>query len=202
MVASLARSQNKVYKYMQQASRTGILFLVYSKVPTSILYDYSDSMLVLSDSGAVLYYGGSVSSPSSPGSISTSRAVLFDPYFDPQPNYNSMDRVYHLVTLLSRFYAAHLRRLLPAPPAAVRLPQQRRVGLSCVQHAVPNRSFPHCRPRRSGRLQVVCQWMRMVMCHRVILTAIMRAPRPTHLTPPTHTHATHTRCAYRRSARR
>ncbi|KAK8801627.1 hypothetical protein WA588_005913, partial [Blastocystis sp. NMH] len=88
-----------VYKYMQQASRTGILFLVYSKSPTSILYDYSDSMLVLSDSGVVLYYG----------SISTSRSVLFDPYFDPQPNYNSMDRVYHLLTYGDTFLLHQLQ---------------------------------------------------------------------------------------------
>lgn len=180
MVATCSRSQEKVYKYMQQASRTGILFLVYSKSPTSILYDYSDSMLVLSDSGVVLYYGGSASSLSSPGSISTSRSVLFDPYFDPQPNYNSMDRVYHLVGIASHSHAAHLRRHLPAAPAAVHLPQQRHVGVLSLRHAAPSRFFRRCRSRRWKRLQTTRRPTRAV---RIL-------PR-----------ATPTRSASRRSAR-
>lgn len=43
--------------YLQEMSKTGILFLVYSSIPISLLCHYSNQLIVLSDEGSVLYYG-------------------------------------------------------------------------------------------------------------------------------------------------
>lgn len=82
---------------MQQVSRTGILFLVYSKSPNATIFNFTDSILVLGDTGAVIYNGFLSFDNSLLGSIAEAKRTLYDPYFDPQPNYNSMDCLYHLV---------------------------------------------------------------------------------------------------------
>ena len=46
---------------MRDMSKRGILFLVYSHTPTPILFNYTESVLVLSNKGRVLFngkYGG------------------------------------------------------------------------------------------------------------------------------------------------
>ena len=76
---------------MKQVCRTGILFLVYGKSPNATIFNYTDSVLVLSDIGSVLYSG----------TIHEAKQVLYDKNYDPQPNYNSMDCLYHIVTNLT-----------------------------------------------------------------------------------------------------
>lgn len=56
--------ESKLMEYLQEMSRTGILFLVYSKIPASFLCTYSSSILVLSDEGESLFYGLLSLSPS------------------------------------------------------------------------------------------------------------------------------------------
>ena len=46
--------------YLQEMSKTGILFLVYSSIPISLLCHYSNQLIVLSDGGSVLFSGGCV----------------------------------------------------------------------------------------------------------------------------------------------
>ena len=64
--------ESKLMEYLQEMSRTGILFLVYSKIPASFLCTYSSSILVLSDEGESLFYGLLSLSPS-PQARSTRR---------------------------------------------------------------------------------------------------------------------------------
>ena len=73
--------------YLKTVARTGVLFLVYSKTPISILCNYLDSVLVLGDRGAVLYYGDLVEG----------KKVLFDPYYREEPHYNALDCLFHTV---------------------------------------------------------------------------------------------------------
>ena len=53
---------------MKQVCRTGILFLVYGKSPNATIFNYTDSVLVLSDIGSVLYSG----------TIHEAKQVLYD----------------------------------------------------------------------------------------------------------------------------
>ena len=75
--------------YIKTVARTGVLFLVYSNTPISVLCNYLDSVLVLGDMGAVLYYGDLVEG----------KQVLFDPYYQEQPHYNALDCLFHTVTM-------------------------------------------------------------------------------------------------------
>ena len=72
---------------MKQVSRTGILFLVYAKSPNATIFNYTDSVLVLGDTGSVMYSG----------TINEGKRILYDAYYEPQSNYNSMDCLYHMV---------------------------------------------------------------------------------------------------------
>ena len=42
---------------MKDASRTGLLFLVYTATPSSIISTYSDQILILGNKGSVLFCG-------------------------------------------------------------------------------------------------------------------------------------------------
>ena len=84
---------------MQQASRTGIIFLVYSKSPVSLLFNYSNSVLVLSDEGSVVFEGLWEFPWFPVGSVQDAKRELYDAYFHAQPNYNAIDCIYHFVPI-------------------------------------------------------------------------------------------------------
>ena len=85
--------ESKLMEYLQEMSRTGILFLVYSKIPASFLCTYSSSILVLSDEGESLF-----SFSFTVGKIDEAKKALYDPYFKAQEDFNTIDCIYHSVS--------------------------------------------------------------------------------------------------------
>lgn len=72
---------------MKDVSHTGILFLIYNSSPTSLISTFSEQILVLGNTGSVLFSG----------SLDEGKELLYDTYFEPQKHYNSVDCIYHVV---------------------------------------------------------------------------------------------------------
>lgn len=72
---------------MKDVSHTGLLFLIYNSSPTSFITAYSERILVLGNTGSVLFSG----------SLDEGKELLYDTYFEPQKYYNSLDCIYHVV---------------------------------------------------------------------------------------------------------
>ena len=92
-----AFDEYQLMEYLQEMSRTGILFLVYSAIPTSFLCMFSNSILVLSDEGESLFYGMPSRFPSLRGKVDDAKQALYDPYFKAQQEFNTIDCIYHSV---------------------------------------------------------------------------------------------------------